>query len=93
MIFRRKPPVRRKQKFEAPDRVRPTGNQTIAESIEKLKESQKNLKDLQPLFETVECSDHKFPHPAFGELTAHEWLALVGGHEFRHIEQIKKLLA
>jgi hypothetical protein len=82
----------RAQKFEAPDRVRPTGNQTIAESIEKLKESRKRLYDLKPLFETVDCSEHKFPHPAFGELTAHEWLALVGGHEFRHLEQIKRRL-
>ena len=82
----------RDQKFEAPDRVRPTGNQTIAESIEKLNESQKKLKDLQPMFETIDCSEHKFPHPAFGELTAHEWLALVGGHEFRHLRQIKKRL-
>ncbi len=82
----------RDQKFEAPDRVRPTGNQTIAESIEKLKESRQRLYDLKPLFETIDCSEHKFPHPAFGDLTAHEWLALVGGHEFRHIEQIKKRL-
>ncbi|CAN5586252.1 hypothetical protein BH20ACI4_BH20ACI4_17880 [soil metagenome] len=90
--FSQKAAGARAQKFEAPDRVRPTGNQTIAESIEKLKESEKGLKDLQPMFETVECSDHKFPHPAFGDLTAHEWLALVGGHEFRHLEQIKKRL-
>ncbi len=82
----------RHRKLEAPDRVRPTGNQTIAESVEKLKESRKRLYDLKPLFETVECSEHKFPHPAFGDLTAHEWLALVGGHEFRHLEQIKKRL-
>jgi hypothetical protein len=90
--FSQKAAGAREQKFEAPDRVRPTGNQTIAESIEKLNESRKNLKDLQPLFETVECSEHKFPHPSFGELTAHEWLALVGGHEFRHLRQIKKRL-
>ncbi len=90
--FSQKAAGAREQKFEAPDRVLPTGNQTIAESIEKLKESEKGLKDLQPMFETVECSDHKFPHPAFGDLTAHEWLALVGGHEFRHLQQIKKRL-
>lgn len=91
--FSQKAAGAREQKFEAPERVRPTGNQTIAESIGKLKESQQRLKDLQPIFETVECSDHKFPHPAFGDLTAHEWLALVGGHEFRHSKQIKRLLA
>jgi hypothetical protein len=82
----------RNQKLEAPDRVHPTGKQTIAESIEKLKENRHRLYDLKPLFETVECSEHTFPHPTFGDLTAHEWLALVGGHEFRHLEQIKKRL-
>lgn len=82
----------REQKLEAPDRVHPTGNQTIAESLAKMEESRNRLNELRPLFETVECSDRKFPHPAFGELTAHEWLALVGGHELRHTAQIKRIL-
>jgi hypothetical protein len=56
-----------------------------------MEESRNRLNELRPLFESVECSDQKFPHPAFGELTAHEWLALVGGHEARHIAQIKRI--
>ena len=80
------------QKLQAPERVHPAGNQTIAESLAKLEQSRQRLYDLRPLFETVECSDHKFPHPAFGDLTAHEWLALAGGHEFRHLQQIKRRL-
>lgn len=83
----------RPAKFEAPDRVRPTGTQTIAESLSKLDETRKSLEDLRPLFESVECSDFKFQHPFFGDLTAHEWLALVGGHEFRHTSQIEKILS
>lgn len=82
----------RTAKFEAPDRVRPTGTQTIAESFVKLDETRAKLEDLRPMFESVECSDFKFPHPFFGDLTAHEWLALVGGHELRHLQQIKKIL-
>ncbi len=79
-------------KLQAPDRVHPTGNQTIAESLAKMEENRERLNELRPLFESVECSDFKFPHPAFGDLTAHEWLALVGGHEMRHIAQIKRIL-
>ena len=75
-------------KFEAPDRVRPTGNQSIEESLRKMDETRRALEDLRPLFESVECSDFKFPHPFMGDLTAHEWLALVGGHEARHLKQI-----
>ncbi len=90
--FRQKAVEARELKFEAPDRVRPTGNQTIAESLKKMDETQRALEELQPLFESVECSDFKFPHPFMGGLTAHEWLALVGGHEARHLSQIKNIL-
>jgi len=79
-------------KFEAPDRVRPTGNQTIAESLKKMDENRQRLEELRPLFESVECSEFKFPHPFMGDLTAHEWLTLVGGHEARHLRQIENIL-
>ena len=80
-------------KLEAPERIHPTGKQTIEESFEKMESSRRALEDLRPLFETVECADFKFPHPFMGDLTAHEWLALIGGHEARHIRQIEKRLA
>jgi len=80
-------------KFEAPDRVRPTGNQSIEESLKKMDEARDELGKLRPLFESVECSDYKFPHPFMGELTAHEWLALVGGHEARHLRQIENRIS
>ena len=79
-------------KFEAPDRVRPTGNQSIEDSLKKMDAARGELEKLRPLFESVECSDYKFPHPFFGDLTAHEWLALVGGHEARHLKQIENRL-
>lgn len=79
-------------KLEAPDRVRPTGTKSIAESLAKMDESRQMLDELKPFFESVECSDLKFPHPAFGELSAHDWLALLGGHEAGHLKQIKGLL-
>jgi uncharacterized damage-inducible protein DinB len=81
-----------KLKFEAPDRVRPTGNQSIEESLKKMEETHRTLEDLRPLFESIECSDFKFPHPFMGDLTAHEWLALIGGHEARHLQQIENML-
>ncbi len=79
-------------KFEAPDRVHPTSNQTIEESLKKMDENRQRLEDLRPLFESVECSEFKFPHPFMGDLIAHEWLALVGGHEARHLRQIENIL-
>ena len=83
----------REQKFQAPEMVHPTANRTIAESLAKMEENRRKIKELQPLFETVDCTDFTFPHPAFGDISAQEWLALLGGHEARHLEQIKRLLS
>lgn len=80
------------RKLEAPETVHPKEGKTIAESLESLEKSREKLRELKPLFEQVECSDFKFPHPAFGDLSAHEWLALVGAHEMRHLAQIERIL-
>ncbi len=79
-------------KFQAPDMVHPTGNQTIEDSLKKMDETRGELEKLRPLFESVECSDFKFPHPFMGDFTAHEWLILVGDHEARHLRQIEAML-
>ena len=81
------------EKYTAPDFVQPQGVQTIAESLAKLEENRLKLNELRPLFESVDCAGYTFPHPSFGDMTAHDWLALIGGHEARHIRQIKKILS
>lgn len=83
----------RSRKLEAPDAMQPTGKQTIAESLAKMDENRRALEELQPLFETVECADYKFPHPFMGDLSAHEWLTLIGGHESRHLPKIENIVA
>ncbi len=80
-------------RVEAPERVHPSGTQSIAESFKKMDETRARLDELRNAFETVECLEFTFPHPAFGDMTAHEWLALLGGHETRHIAQIGRILA
>lgn len=82
----------RHRKFKAPGMVVPTGGQTLAESLAKMEENRQLLETLRPRFEQVEALEFTFPHPAFGELNAHEWLALIGGHEMRHIAQLKAIL-
>lgn len=79
-------------KIKAPERVRPVGAGTIAESLAKINASRMRLRELRPVFEKFDCGSHKFPHPFFGDLSAVEWLILVGGHKVRHLRQIKKLL-
>ena len=79
-------------KLEAPERVQPTGTVTIAETLEKMAANRDELAALRPDLESYDVSEPKFPHPYFGDLTATEWLILVGGHEARHTAQIGRLL-
>lgn len=78
-------------KLEAPDRVRPTGEKTIAQSLSRIDENLARLREMVPQFEAA-SGEATFPHPYFGEMTAIEWLILAGGHEKRHTEQIRRLL-
>jgi hypothetical protein len=80
-------------KVNAPDIVQPTGGRTIPESIAKLDENTEQLEKMRSIFESVDGTELKFPHPFFGDISAQEWLALKGGHEMRHIKQIEKVLA
>ncbi len=90
--FRSKAAAAQELKLQAPEQVVPTGKMSIAESLAKMDETQKTLEEMRPLFETVECSDFKFPHPFMGKLNAHEWLTLIGGHEARHLRQLAEML-
>jgi hypothetical protein len=78
-------------KLEAPEIVRPTGERSISESIEKLQENRIQLQELKSAFEKFDSSDQRFPHPFLGDLSAGEWLMLIGGHKARHIKQIERL--
>jgi hypothetical protein len=84
---------RRTRKLQAPDIVQPGGTLSIAESFAKMEESAGILKQIRTGLETVNTQKYKFPHPFFGDLTATEWLSLIGGHETRHIDQIEEILS
>lgn len=79
-------------KLEAPERVQPSGTVSISDSIARMDQNRKRLRELQPQFESSGGNPATFPHPYFGQMTAVEWLILIGGHEARHTTQIRKLL-
>ncbi len=81
------------RKAQAPERVLPQGNVKIAESLGKMNETAQLLIELRPAFQTISAVKNTFPHPFFGDLSATEWLAIIGGHEFRHINQIERILS
>lgn len=80
-------------KLQAPDIVQPKGGQPVSESIAAFTENRKQLESIRSLFDEADASAFTFPHPAFGDLNAFDWLVLIGGHEARHTTQIKKILA
>ncbi len=84
---------RKTGKVVAPERVVPTGRLSVAESLAKMDENGKLVNHIRKGLETVNTQNSKFPHPFFGDLTATEWLALIGGHELRHIDQIEEILS
>lgn len=79
-------------KVEAPEMVHPSGSRTVADSLAIIDEVAGSLDELRPLFESVDSVTHKFPHPFFGDLSASEWLVLLGGHQARHAAQIQRIL-
>ncbi|MBX3242846.1 MAG: DinB family protein [Acidobacteria bacterium] len=80
-------------KAEAPEMVAPKGAMTIADSFAAMEETALHLKKIRQLFAEYDSSSRHFPHPYFGKLNAAEWLMLIGQHETRHIEQLKRILA
>lgn len=80
-------------KVEAPERVHPTGEVSIEESLAALTAATEAYDSLRPDMERYDLSAHTFPHPFFGPLTAAEWLVMAGLHEKRHASQIESLLA
>lgn len=78
-------------KFEAPERIRPTGALPIADSLARLSESRAALHALRPRLERADGRAHRFPHPAWGPLDLYQWLLFVGAHEDRHLAQLEAL--
>lgn len=84
-------PDRSVQRFKAPERVHPSAAATIPESLDKLEKDYQRLCDMRPTIESFDLSAVTFPHPAFGELNGYQWLALLGAHEGRHLQQIREI--
>lgn len=80
-------------KLVAPEIVEPEGGQSVAETIAVLNANRDQLQRLKPMFEQFDGTAFTFPHPAFGGLTAIDWLVLIGGHETRHTDQIERILS
>ncbi len=84
---------RAKDKFVAPEELRPRGDVPVADALVRLDASRAALQELRPRLEAVDGTLSQYPHPAFGPLNLYQWLALIGMHEARHLRQLDGLLA
>jgi len=79
-------------KLEAPDRVQPTGDVAMHESLLSMEESLSALAAMGEKLEGTDLMTLKYPHPYFGEMTAPEWMVLRNKHETRHVRQAQAIL-
>ena len=79
-------------RLEAPEIVRPTGSISVEESLARLDSAHDAMQALRDKFISFHSVDVTFPHPFFGPMTAQDWLVLSGGHEARHLKQLRRVL-
>ncbi|HYY42055.1 MAG TPA: DinB family protein [Pyrinomonadaceae bacterium] len=82
-----------RQRFNAPEEVRPSGGVKLADALAQLQASRAALNALRPRVEAVDGATATYQHPAFGALNLYQWLAFIGAHEERHLRQLERLLA
>lgn len=80
-------------KFEAPEMLVPNKGFPLSSSLESINESHASLRELRQRIESVNATEARFPHPAFGNLNLYQWIAFIGLHEAHHLRQIKASLA
>lgn len=79
----------KREKYVAPDEVRPTGAGSIPDSIARLTRSRETIHALRPRIEALDLSSVTYPHPVFGQLNTYQWLIFLAAHEGRHLRQIE----
>lgn len=83
----------REQRLAARTNVQPSGSVTVAVSLAALDRSRGALRALTLAADGLDTRSVCAPHPYFGELTLHQWIAFLGLHEARHAAQVRAVIA
>ncbi|ASS67429.2 MULTISPECIES: DinB family protein [unclassified Paenibacillus] len=85
----------RSRKLQAPSQAEPSGRfHTLADALEALNGvRQSTLEALASSIGTDAMDSHGFDHPAFGPMSAKQWVELIPLHEARHLDQIREVAA
>jgi hypothetical protein len=85
--------VARTRRIEAPERVAPTQNRPVSESLAAIDESRAALIASAESADGLALGSIVHPHQALGPLTLYEWLGFAAAHMERHIDQIDEVRA
>lgn len=85
--------VARTRRIEAPERVAPTKNTPVAESLAVIDESRATLIAAAESADGLALGSIVHPHQALGPLTLYEWLGFAAAHMERHAAQIDEVRA
>ena len=78
---------------QAPDFVRPKSHLSAPESLARLAASRERMLQSIEQLCVYDLTQLKYPHPVLGELDMYQWILIAGGHEGRHVAQIKRIKA
>jgi uncharacterized damage-inducible protein DinB len=76
----------------APEYTRPASEATPEELKGLLAESRQGLHTWAQEADGTALETVTFPHPALGELSLYGWVVMLGAHERRHTEQIRRIV-
>jgi DinB family protein len=85
--------VLRTTKAKAPAFVEPQSHLSAEESIARLKASREKMIESIERLGRYDLSQLKYAHPLLGELDMYQWILIAGGHERRHVAQIRRIKA
>ncbi len=80
------------RKLEAPDFVRPADAPDWETMRDRLAQSRTGLLTWAAEADGYALATVHFPHPALGTLNLYEWVAMIDGHERRHLRQMRASL-
>jgi hypothetical protein len=81
----------RAERFEAPDRVRPTGTLDPETALAQLASARAALREAYAAADAAVLDGTVHPHPVIGPVTLRGWFALTAHHDARHAQQLAEL--
>ena len=82
----------RSSRFQAPERIVPTGRFRHDQLIGEFEGARKRTIDFVGSTE-VPLRQFAFPHGRFGQVDCYQWLLLIAGHGDRHRQQVEEVIA